>query len=217
MPPTVILTCFANIFCFHSDFGLATELKNSKKAGDGLYKLTGMTGSPRYMAPEVALEKPYNEKCDVWSFSLMLWQMYALKTPFELYTMKSLKSRVWAGEMKRPAVDAGWPVPIKNLLKRAWSHDLRQRPCFSHVSKILRAECVRVRDGNEDGLEHNRRRSTFVFRGARGQLETTQKAGPSRLSDIQKAVISELEETESESNPAKVPEQPIAPVAMPAQ
>ena len=36
-----------------SDFGLATELKDSKKASkDGLYKLTEMTGSPVYMAPE---------------------------------------------------------------------------------------------------------------------------------------------------------------------
>jgi hypothetical protein len=29
---------------------------------DGTYKLTGDTGSPRYMATEVALCKPYNER-----------------------------------------------------------------------------------------------------------------------------------------------------------
>lgn len=212
---------FSRSFYCRSDFGLATELKDSKKADDGLYKLTGMTGSPRYMAPEVALEQHYNEKCDVWSFALMLWQMYALKTPFELYSMKLLKSRVWAGEKKRPAVDASWSVPVKNLLKRAWSHDLQQRPGFSQVSKILRAECVRVRDGNEDGLEHNRRRSTFVFRGSRGQLDTTKKT--TRLSEIQKAVVEEkavIEEydaSESESNPARTQEQPVAPVAVAAQ
>jgi hypothetical protein len=34
-----------------SDFGLATELKESKKLEGGLYNLTGMTGSPIYMAP----------------------------------------------------------------------------------------------------------------------------------------------------------------------
>jgi len=34
-----------------SDFGLATELKDERKAGGYLYNLTGMTGSPRYMSP----------------------------------------------------------------------------------------------------------------------------------------------------------------------
>ena len=198
------------------DFGLATELKASKKTDDGLYKLTGMTGSPRYMAPEVALEQHYNEKCDVYSFALMLWQMYALKTPFELYGMKSMKSRVWTGELKRPYVDSSWPVPLKNLLKRAWSQDLHQRPAFTQVSKILRSECVRVRDGNEDGLEHSRRRSTFVFRGPKGSpLATTKKALPARLSDVQKAAIQELDsDDESDGEPTPAQEQPAA---VPAQ
>ena len=41
------------------DFGLAKEVHSEDKDENGLYKLTGMTGSPRYMAPEVGLEKPY--------------------------------------------------------------------------------------------------------------------------------------------------------------
>ncbi|KAG7347360.1 serine/threonine protein kinase [Nitzschia inconspicua] len=184
------------------DFGLATELKQSKKTDDGLYKLTGMTGSPRYMAPEVAWEKNYNEKCDVYSFAIMLWQIYSLKTPFELYTMRSLKAKVWAGEKKRPFVDAAWPVPLKNLLRRAWSENIQERPGFSQITKILRSECVRVRDGNEDGLEHSRRRSTFVFRGANRLDHRKNSHTRPRLSDIQKAVI--LETMEDESTP--VPE-----------
>ncbi len=94
--------------------------------------------------------------------------MYADTTPFELYGMKSMKERVWNGENKRPFVQEKWPVPIKSLLRRAWSKEIKERPNFSQIYKILRAECVRIRDGNADGLEHSRRRSTFVFRGAKG-------------------------------------------------
>jgi hypothetical protein len=53
-----ILTCVPFAFDFPpfstspSDFGLATELKESKKVSDDLYKMTEMTGSPIYMAPE---------------------------------------------------------------------------------------------------------------------------------------------------------------------
>lgn len=165
-----------SFLCTFSDFGLATELKDSRKTDDGMYKLTEMTGSPRYMAPEVGNGANYNEKCDVYSFAILLWQMESLKTPFELFTMKSLRSRVWNGENKRPHVVETWPVPIKNLLRRAWSKQIGERPRFVQITKILRNECVRIRNGNEDGLEHSRRRSTFVFRGARGQLTSTSTA-----------------------------------------
>ena len=47
------------------DFGLAKEVHENLSDGDGCYNLTAMTGTPRYMAPEVALNKPYNESCDV--------------------------------------------------------------------------------------------------------------------------------------------------------
>jgi len=150
------------------DFGLATELRDSRKAKDDLYNLTGMTGSPVYMAPEVANEMPYNEKCDVYSFAILFWEMYSLKKAFELYGMKTFKSRVWNGEHKRPFVQESWPVPIKTLLRRSWSKDISDRPAFTYVAKILRSECVRMRDGNEDGLEHQRRRSTMVFQGSGG-------------------------------------------------
>ena len=41
--------------------------------------LSRMTGTLRYMAPEVALGRPYNTKCDVYSYSLVLWQMLTLQ------------------------------------------------------------------------------------------------------------------------------------------
>jgi serine/threonine protein kinase len=152
---------------------------------------------------EVALERNYNEKCDVYSFAILLWQMYSLKTPYELYNLKSLKARVWAGEHKRPLVDTTWPVPVKSILKRSWSKDIKERPGFQQITKILRGECVRVRDGNEDGLEHCRRRSTFVFRGSRGQLATTKTKlkSNSRLSSVQRTTIVENVEEETERLP----------------
>lgn len=158
------------------DFGLAKELTDDiKQDENGLYKLTGMTGSPRYMAPEVANEKPYNQLCDSYSFAILFWQMYSDKTPFEVYGMKSMRERVWNGENKRPFVQEDWPVPIKSLIRRAWSPEISERPNFTQIYKILRNECVRVRDGNADGLEHQRRRSTFVFRGAKGGKLTSTK------------------------------------------
>jgi serine/threonine protein kinase len=126
----------------------------------------------------VALEQPYNESCDTYSFAILFWQMYTCTTPFELYGMSTLKKRVYEGEHKRPFVQESWPVPIKSLLRRAWSKEINERPSFQQIYKILRNECVGVRNGNDDGLEHSRRRSTFVFRGAGGQLASTTGTEP---------------------------------------
>ena len=89
--------------------------------------------------------------------------MLALKKPYELYTMTKLKERVWNGEHKRPFVDKTWPRPVQILFNRSWSKTLAVRPSFAEITESLRKQCVEARGGNEEGLEHTRRRSTFVF------------------------------------------------------
>ena len=90
--------------------------------------------------------------------------MLALQTPYEVYTIKKLKERVWSSMEKRPLVDESWSASVKLLLKKGWAGDPNERFQMQQVEAILKKECIRVRDGNSDGLEHQRRRSTFVFR-----------------------------------------------------
>lgn len=118
------------------------------------------------MAPEVANGQPYNETCDVYSFAILLWEMLALKRPYLLYTPKSMRENVYNGLHNRPPVDQSWPNAVRICLKRCWDADLHQRNSMAQVTTILKRECVAIRNGDESGLEHNRRRSTFVFRPA---------------------------------------------------
>ena len=118
------------------------------------------------MAPEVANGQPYNETCDVYCFAILLWEMLALKRPYQLYTPKSMRENVYNGPHKRPQVDQSWPNAVKICLKRSWDPDLHQRNSMAQVTTILKRECVAIRNGDDSGLEHNRRRSTFVFRPA---------------------------------------------------
>ena len=116
------------------------------------------------MAPEVAREEPYNMTVDTYGFCIVLWQMLTCKVPFEHYNMKHFREKVHRGEKKRPAIDDSWSTPIKLLLKRGWSDNISERHTMENVVKILKKECTRVRGGESDGLEHLKRRSTYVFR-----------------------------------------------------
>ena len=68
-----------------ADFGLSKSLPVNKHASydlDSKFKLTGETGSYRYMAPEVFRHEPYNFKVDVYSFSMIAFQLFEHCPPF---------------------------------------------------------------------------------------------------------------------------------------
>ena len=90
--------------------------------------------------------------------------------------MKSLRTRVWGKEKKRPYIQPHWPAAIKDLLEKSWDEDIKVRPTFQQIYKILREQCVGARDGDEEGLEHVRRRSTFVFTSKSGQHKANKAA-----------------------------------------
>lgn len=131
---------------------------------DGLYNLTGDTGSPRYMAPEVALGKPYNDTCDVYSFSILMWQMLKAETPFELYTsVKSFKTKVVEGGV-RPSPDPKWPDDLTAMLRNAWSPDISKRPHMDEVCESIRAVINRDTDEEIEEIIDASRRSELSLR-----------------------------------------------------
>lgn len=145
------------------DFGLAKEIcSDTPRMSNGTYKLTGQTGSPRYMAPEVANELPYNEKCDVYSMSILFWQMMTCKVPFENNSATYMKEKVYNGD-KRPLIERSWSASTKLLLRRGWTSDLSNRFSMQNLEEILKREITALRGGDATGLEHLRRRSTHVY------------------------------------------------------
>ena len=46
------------------------------------------------MAPEVALDKPYNQAVDVYSFSMILWEMLHRKKPYVGMNVRMHRSKV---------------------------------------------------------------------------------------------------------------------------
>ncbi|CAM9647912.1 unnamed protein product, partial [Phaeothamnion confervicola] len=102
------------------------------------YEMTARTGSPRYMSPEVAEGRPYNERADVYSFVLILWEMLANRKPFAQYNRERWFTRVVV-ESERPPVDRHWPPLLRELLIAGWDADMDARPAMESALQTLAA------------------------------------------------------------------------------
>jgi serine/threonine protein kinase len=110
------------------------------------------------MAPEVGLGQAYNEKSDVYSFTMILWYMMALEPPMGMFTPNMFIQRVFQGQKIRPVVfENQWSPAICNLLRKGWSQSIAVRPSFRSITKRLRSEIIRVDPsiGQMLGLDRN--------------------------------------------------------------
>jgi len=117
------------------DFGLCTCVKSHSDQKD-VYRLTGNTGTLRYMAPEVALGRQYNRSVDVYSFGVIIWQVMRSKVPFRDMGKKAYIQEVVIGG-RRPALERNWPKGFSELLEKCWHEDKDARPTFTQVVEEL--------------------------------------------------------------------------------
>lgn len=140
------------------DFGLAKELDQRSKLEDGTYNLTGDTGSPRYMAPEVFLSKPYNETADTYSFSVLCWQILSLETPYDhIKSNAMLEKSVIRGGV-RPKIKEEWGVSVCKMLRESFVGN-PNRPSMADNCERLRIEINRLSDEDIDEYLDESRRS----------------------------------------------------------
>ena len=116
------------------DFGLCRELPESENLEDQ-YEMSGV-GTLRYMAPEILMRQPYNQKADTYSFSMVLYEMLFYTKPFELYSFDMLRMLV-CEEHERPTIPSHCPLPIRELLEDTWDHNVLYRPTFKIIRKDL--------------------------------------------------------------------------------
>ena len=124
-------------------------IDDKKVSGTDTYLLTKDTGSPRYMAPEVFIGVPYNEKCDVYSFGLILWQCLELTPPFNNYDLRKMASKVYNGK-ECPKLNSKWNSTIKDLFTNLFLRRFSKRYDCDHIITILRGEIGEI-DGDMIG------------------------------------------------------------------
>mmetsp|Transcript_12196 Transcript_12196/g.15809 ORF Transcript_12196/g.15809 Transcript_12196/m.15809 type:complete len:329 (-) Transcript_12196:59-1045(-) len=111
------------------DFECAKYVPRSIIHRKKLCKIEDNIRNRRYQAPEVVLEGAFSEKSDVYSFSLILWQVLVLAVPYrEMDSHQHLEKVV--NQDFRPSIPEEWPSELKTLLSQCWHKLPRKRPTF---------------------------------------------------------------------------------------
>lgn len=134
--------------CKVADFGLAREKVQTFVSG-----VTSQRGTLPWTAPEI-LRSPdaVTEKVDVFSFGIVMWELWTGKEPYEGLNYHALMVQLanpearlrppvpgspeWAGEEAAvpPELAPGWKV----LMERCWAEDPEDRPSFTQIIRELR-------------------------------------------------------------------------------
>lgn len=115
-----------------ADFGVArVEAQNPRD-------MTGETGTLGYMAPEVLDGKPYNRKCDVYSFGICLWEIYCCDMPYPDLSFTDVSSAVVRQNL-RPDIPRCCPSSLASIMRKCWDANPDKRPVMDEVVKLLEA------------------------------------------------------------------------------
>lgn len=105
--------------------------------------MTGGCGSLRYIAPENYANKPYNLSADVYSLSIIIWEILSIKRAYMNMTVDMVKERVIKTH-ERPPIDEGkWGPAVTHMLRHGWHFDPKSRPSAGAIKRILKSELLK--------------------------------------------------------------------------
>ncbi|XP_060791281.1 macrophage colony-stimulating factor 1 receptor isoform X2 [Neoarius graeffei] len=116
------------------DFGLARDIMN-----DSNYVVRGNARLPvKWMSPESIFECLYTVQSDVWSYGILLWEIFSLgRSPYpDVVVNARFYKMIRCGyHMSQPDFA---PDEMYRLMKMCWSLEPTLRPTFDKIGEIVR-------------------------------------------------------------------------------
>ncbi|KAK3284015.1 hypothetical protein CYMTET_8315 [Cymbomonas tetramitiformis] len=112
-----------------ADFGMAEPL-----GPRGCFQAKG---TPYFMAPEVwavQAAQGYDERADVYSYGMLLWEIFHGKYPFYEQGFENVY-QIMCAVLRgvRPTIHSSVPKPVKALMRSCWQPQPKQRPHFREI------------------------------------------------------------------------------------
>ena len=116
------------------DFGIAKCLDHT------IDKAKTYVGTPYYLSPEIINSQPYDFKSDIWSLGVLLYEMCALKMPFDASNLPQLYIKII--NCNYPPLNNIYSEPLKKLVKSMLNETSIKRP---NITEILNEPIIKSR------------------------------------------------------------------------
>jgi len=100
-------------------------------------------GTVAWMAPEIIRNEPCNEKVDIWSFGVCVWELLTCEVPYKNVDSSAIIWGVGSNALQLPLASS-CPEGFKLLIKQCWSSKPRNRPSFKHILMHLDIAAVEI-------------------------------------------------------------------------
>lgn len=124
------------------DFGLARDIEN-----DSNYVVKGNARLPvKWMAPESIFDCIYTVQSDVWSYGILLWEIFSLgRSPYPgvIVNRKFYKMIKEGYKMDCPEYA---PLDVCRLMKACWDLEPTKRPTFSQITNLINKQMNLIKD-----------------------------------------------------------------------
>ncbi|KAJ0260814.1 hypothetical protein HA466_0040580 [Hirschfeldia incana] len=94
-------------------------------------------GTPEWMAPEVLRNEPANEKCDVYSFGVILWELATLRIPWKGLNPMQVVGAVGFQNRRLEITDDIDPT-VAQIIRDCWQMESHLRPSFTQLMRSLK-------------------------------------------------------------------------------
>lgn len=138
------------------DFGISTVAESSTS------NCSSAVGTPTYASPERVRRRPYGASADIWSLGIVVYELCALRRPFEAEVLSALAERILSGEYA-PLDDRFFSPDLRCVVTRMLAQEPDARPT---ALELLGLPLLRIAAGDD------------VVRTGSGEMETVVLSSP---------------------------------------
>ena len=146
-------------------------------------------GTPYYLSPEICMEKPYNDKSDVWAIGCILYELCCFNYPFDAKSQGALLLKILNNEPEK--IDTNfYSKDLQNMINLLLNKNYELRPGCSDILKmkiILNKgknynfinDIINENEGvinfNHINISHNGMKKNISFKGNKKESNNLEK------------------------------------------
>ncbi|XP_070063835.1 tyrosine-protein kinase Fer isoform X5 [Drosophila virilis] len=124
-----------------SDFGMSRE-EEEYIVSDGMKQIP-----VKWTAPEALNFGKYTSLCDVWSYGILMWEIFSKgDTPYSGMSNSRARERIDTGY--RMPTPENTPPEMYRLMLKCWAADVESRPHFDEIYNVVDALILRLENSH---------------------------------------------------------------------